>query len=126
MYWTLALAAWDLQLPPGCDTCANGYSEVLPFYARTIRDEYRFGLLSFRRDGVIAIYFGHTGLEVERRLDLLRAGTGSTTQQRTFFLTGNSHVVLTDPTRATTGGLSAGAWVRQMVGDDPAWAQAGP
>ena len=124
--WTLAVAAWDIQLPPGCDTCSDGYSEILPHYARTISDEYRFGLLGYRQDGVIALYFGHLGPEVERRLDLLRAGTQGTTQQRTFFLDGTQHVVLTDPTRATSGGLRADAWVRQMVTDDPTWAEAGP
>lgn len=124
--YAAAIASWNPQVPADCTDCLDSFTNWLPYYARTVTELHRFALLSFRRDNVIATYFGITQMQFETRYDALAAEMATTSYQRSFSLNGPQHVVLTDPTRTNGAGLSAAEWITRFVNDDPSWDSEGP
>jgi len=124
--WSAMLASWDLTFPPGCADCADGLSRLLPHYAATIDEPYRYGLLAYDQDAVIALYFGLDGGEVRDRLLALRAAMAATEHQRSFVLAGDGHVVLGMAGATASDGTTVAQWLLSYATDDPAWDDAGP
>jgi hypothetical protein len=124
--WAEINAAWNPYYPPGCAACEDALSEVLPFYASTVTEPHRIGLLSYRRDQVISTFFSLQPADFEAQYDAVVAEMNTTDEQRAFSLEGSRHVVLTDPTRTTSGGVVAAEWIDDLLSDDPAWDTVGP
>lgn len=124
--WPAMVASWDLTFPPGCAGCADGLSRILPHYAATIDEPYRYGLLAYDQDAVIALYFGLDGGEVRDRLTDLRAAMAATEGQRSFVVAGDGHVVLGSPGAATSDGTTTAEWLLAYATDDRSWDDAGP
>lgn len=121
--WT---AAWDLQQPPGCADCAEGLSRLLPHYAEAMPPGDRYAYLGHLSDAVIAIYYGDGAEVIASKHAELRVTLEASDRFGGFFLEGTDHVVLADPSRSTSAGLSALTWVEQFVADSPDWTTVGP
>lgn len=117
-------ASWNLQTPPGCSDCAQGFERWLPFYAQAFPTR-RFALLSTHGDGTIRLYFALDEGQFQSKLAALKAQAG--TLQKTYFLEGTGHVVLTNPQAKTSQGLRVRDFIRGFLGQGPtAWDHAGP
>lgn len=120
------IAAWDLEQPPGCADCAEGLSRLLPHYAAAMPPGDRYAYLGYQSDAVIALYFGEGVDAISRKHAELRATLEASDRFGGFFLEGTEHVVLADPGRSTSSGLSAAAWIERFVAGAPDWDSAGP
>ncbi|MBM4362348.1 MAG: hypothetical protein FJ104_06680 [Deltaproteobacteria bacterium] len=116
---------WKAALPPGCAGCAERPAEFLSFYADHLVAPRRYALTGFLGDAVIGAYFGLGPADIEAQLLTLRDAMAS--NQRALLLTGTKHSVTGEGlTQVASDGASPIPWMQQFVGDDPAWAHAGP
>src|SRR5690606_26278328 len=120
------VASWDLEAPPGCADCTDGLSRLLPHYSAAMPPGDRYAYLGFESDAVVALYWGEGVDAIAAKQAALRDTLAAAPAFNGFFLSGTEHVVLTSPGRATSGGVSAEAWVEQLVAGDPAWDTVGP
>lgn len=122
-----AMQAWKPEWPSGCTECSTrGYGALAPFLAGALPSPSRQAFLFFRKDGVIASYFGLPGTDIQAGIGQL-VGSAATNQH--FLLRdGDSHVLLGAPDTATSTGVVPRAWLRSFVeGGDANWApNAGP
>jgi hypothetical protein len=86
----------------------------------------RFALLSYTQDKTIRAF---TGILIPQQYENavmdLRTRLGA--KQKTFYVAGDSHVIIKqDPLPSTAAGLSAATWLQRFANDDPAWDNAGP
>ncbi|MBX5484039.1 MAG: hypothetical protein IRZ16_19620 [Myxococcaceae bacterium] len=77
----------------------------------------RYALLGLRQDGVIGLYFGLSGADVQARVDALRARAAPNV--KTFLFDGTDHAVMGKPNLATSDGGTPNAWIQQAVDDAP-------
>src|SRR5690606_2649296 len=118
--------AWDLEQPPGCADCAEGFSRLLPHYSSAMPPGDRYAYLGFEGDVVIALYWGEGVDAIASQHAALRTTLAGDDRMAGFFLDGTEHVVLADPSRATSTGLTAAAWIAQFIAGSPDWTTAGP
>ena len=119
--------AWDMDgaCPPGCGECKKNIATLPAYYSATYPSS-RLALLSYADDNVISVFFLTTqelfAAELEstaaKRIDPLP-------NMRYFIAPGSGHVVLGDLT-TTSGGVTVGSWLGQMVSDSPVWANISP
>lgn len=114
--WAQWRAAWNLQLPEGCDPrCASSIASITDL----IRQRYpnnRFGLISYSHDAVISTFMGLNSLEFNRRLESFVTEMGRQWPSgRAFILPGLLHVGFLTPTPAML------RWINAMITDDPSW-----
>lgn len=128
-------ARWNLgaSLDGFCPGCRSDLSQGL----RTLLARYpsdRMALLSHLQDAVIRGFFGTITLAPAPVLGPVPAATfeaelrrlGATVLDpspngRAFFTSGDGHPTLEDPVQVTTPPPGLGAWLEQMLSDDPAW-----
>lgn len=120
------VATWNVALPPGCAACGERLSAWLPFYASRITAPHRHALFSFLGDAMVAAAPGLDGAALETQILALRAATGP--NQKTFFLAGTRHGVLTPVGSSLTAsdGSRVQPWLSTFASDDPSWDHAGP
>jgi hypothetical protein len=120
------VAAWELEQPAGCADCADGLSLLLPHYAAALPASDRYAYLGYEADAVIALYYGEGADVIAAKHAALRTALEAEPRFGGFFLAGGDHVVLADPTRSTTSGVSAATWIDQLIDGSPGWATTGP
>lgn len=120
-------AAWNLNstLPEACVECQDELSAIFGFYASAL-PKNRGALLSYTKDQVIATYFGIPQEKVAEGLGVLGAELDGYANTRYFYVEGNSHVLFGDLGGISQNGVTAKAWVGQMLADDPGWANVKP
>ena len=120
-------AAWNLNatLPQECAECQDELSAIFGFYAAAF-PKNRAALLSYTHDQVIATYFAIPEEKVAEGLGVLAAELDGYANTRYFLVEGNSHVLLGDPAGISQNGVTAQAWLTQMLSDDDAWASVEP
>lgn len=121
--------AWNLDaaLPPNCAECLTDLDALFTYYA-TNYTKGRAALLSYTKDNVISAFYGpiptsqfEEGLKVltSTRLDGI-------SNFRYYYLPGENHVLLSNPDNVSMNGVVLKTWLKQMVDDDPAWANVSP
>lgn len=113
---------WNFQacLPPGCATCGSNVSSLYGFINSTV-PAHRIALLSYTQDQTIRGYLGLSALQFSSGLtELSAAQFDSSTNTARFFIAGQSHVLLFNPTLAVNG-VTLQQFITQMVTDDPVW-----
>jgi hypothetical protein len=114
---------WAMRFPASCSGCASDLG-ALPAALRAESGGDRYGLLSNLDDGVISTYFGISGGQLDTALLAERAAMSG--GQAAYFVTGTSHVLLSNPAMQTSDGVVLATWVSQWATGDSAWANAGP
>jgi hypothetical protein len=113
---------WNFQaaLPPACDTCATNVSSLYDFIASSA-PPHRLALLSYTQDQTMRSYLGLSAQQFANGLtELAAAQFSSSSNLAYFFLGGQSHVLLFNPT-LTVNGVTLQQFITQMVTDDPSW-----
>lgn len=123
--WT---SAWDLSpvLTQICgdDACEDDLSVVHASLAADFPSD-RMALLSSRQDRVFASYVGLSGDEYQAQLELLASEVlAPSGAWQPFFVDGDTHSLLFDPTSAASNGVTLQSWLTQMVTDSDAWTAA--
>lgn len=120
-------AAWNLNstLPEGCSTCQDELSAIFGFYAAAL-PKNRAALLSYTHDQVIAAYFSIPQAKVAEGLGVLAAELDGYANTRYFYVEGNSHVLFGNPGGISQNGVTAKAWLTQMLADDAGWKSVKP
>ena len=118
--WTEMMAAWNVPAPTGCPDCLDGLSNVTEFYQREVTDGDRYALLQYTQDSTIRTYTGLSASGLETAVRALVEPYAATSSHRVFILAGDSHVVLSNPSR-TSGGVVASDWVRAFATDGAGW-----
>lgn len=118
--WGPMMEAWQVPQPTGCPECLDALSNVTEFYQRTVTDGDRYALLQYTRDSTIRSYTNLSAASLETAVRALVAPFAATSSHRVFILDGDSHVVLTNPSR-TSGGVVASDWVEAFATDGPGW-----
>jgi len=120
-------AAWglDAALPADCAECATKLDGIFSYYGTKITNQ-RAALVSYTRDTVISQFFQISLDSFETGLDLLTTTRlDGQASFRYFYKEGEDHVLLGDP-EISQNGVVLKQWLRQMVEDDPAWANVKP
>jgi hypothetical protein len=118
--WAQWRNVWNMQLPAGCATCANGPSGFVDYY-RTKYPNSRFGVISFDYDVVIAPFMSLSLTQFHDELGaMLDHFDTSFANGHYFVLAGASHVGLVTPTTELK------TWVKQMVSDSTNWGSVRP
>lgn len=120
-------AAWNLNstLPEECSSCKDELSALFGFHAAAL-PKNRAALLSYTKDQVIAAYFSIAQDKVAEGLGVLAAELDGYPNTRYFYVEGNSHVLLGNPGGISQNGVTAKAWLTQMLADDPGWTSVKP
>ncbi|HLT29691.1 MAG TPA: pectin acetylesterase-family hydrolase [Myxococcaceae bacterium] len=142
-HWDDWVAAWDMALPEGCATCAEGLPQVMGHVlSQADAASARVGLLAYERDATVAWFFlAEKGagpfINPGPTLDAYQAGLGSllplydlSPASGYFILPGEQHVMLpgygyrqgdgtyTAPYPAPDGSTDLAAWIDAWaVGD---------
>lgn len=118
--WTDMISAWQVPAPTGCPECLMSLSNVSAYYRRTVTDGDRYALLQYTEDATIRNYTALSASRLSAAVLGLVEPFAATSSHRIFVLAGDSHVVMTNPSR-TSGGVVASDWVRAFVTDGPGW-----
>jgi len=113
---------WNFQaaVPATCDSCATNVSSIYDFIA-SASPPHRLALLSYTQDQTIRSYLGLSAQQFANGLtELAAAQFNSPSNRAYFFISGQSHVLLADPT-LTVNGVTLQQFITQMVTDDPGW-----
>ena len=116
--------AWNLNaaLPPDCPACLDDLYKLFDYYGPKYPTD-RASLLSYKQDNVISTLFQINGAHVAQGLDALATDVFANHDNfKFFYVDGNSHVLLDDPSQTSQGGVVLTDWITQQVTDDPAWA----
>lgn len=111
----------DSTVSADCAACRNDLSQGLV----TLQSKYpsdRMSLLSYTQDRVIRAYLGNASA-AQFQTDLYQLAVSRfdpSAQSRTFFVSGESHVLLTAPS-VTSQGTSLLTFLSQQIGDSAAW-----
>lgn len=123
--WRDMQASWNTTLPATCTGCTTDVRNVLPYLAAQMGPTARFGLMSYTQDQTIRAFTGILApQQFEQAVLELRSRLGA--RQKTFYVSGDSHVIVTQSPLPTVGGVPATTWIRQFVSDDAAWTNVGP
>ncbi len=126
--WNSWRTSWNLQLPPGCTSCATDLGSIIPYYARRFPPPARFALLSYTQDSTISGYYLISGAQFEMQLNALATTRfDPTSNGRYFFVTGNRHVLWTNVTSIqASNGTRLATWLQQFDRGDPMWRSVRP
>jgi hypothetical protein len=124
--WATMLESWQPPLPADCPECLVRLSNVLPYYARTMREGERFAIFASREDETIRTYFSYSPELMAMRVDAMVASIAAYDNEAVFVNDGAQHVLLGRPTLETSDGTSVREWVTAFATDDPAWGTVGP
>lgn len=136
-YWNL-----DATLPADCTACrgadGGGLVNALPYLADTYTDQ-RLALISSTTDGVIRTFYGFgyptcdstsamPAAEYTAAITALRTDViGTRPNFKMFTISSGGHVWLSSPLgTTTTGGVTLGAWLTQMLDGTAGWDHASP
>ncbi len=108
--WWAFQSAWDLRLPEGCPECVR-FPEILAHQVATLPDA-RFGLATYRDDGVVTVYLNFPIGGLGPATDTLLEGPYAEPGVEAFVLPGDAHVMLPGlDTLTAPDGTSFRAWV---------------
>lgn len=129
---TVVRAAWvaswraDRAMAPLCTECVEDWSKLFPAVAAKWPDD-RLALMSSLRDEVIRSFLLLSPGDFEAAVRRLATEVVQPLPHTaTFLVPGETHTFLGAPATFTAGGITAEAWLGQMVEDDPAWTSVGP
>lgn len=121
-------AQWKLQstVAAGCADCATDLSQSMSALQAKYPED-RLSLLSYTQDQVIRAYMGGiSGAQFQADLYQLAVKRFDTSvNSRTFFVTGDAHVLLTSPAVASQG-TSLLTFLTQQVSDSATWSTVRP
>jgi len=124
-----AIAAWNLQLPPGCAACSTSFPALADHLGATWPG-HRIGLTASTDDGTLRFYFGYPDaltFSTATRALLASDAYGPTTDQRYFAKKIVDHTMLGHLEWTTdTSTLTLRDWVVQWRDGDPLWANQAP
>ncbi len=115
--------AWNLgpAMAPGCVACQANVNAVLPYYAAAYHAS-RFALLSYNHDPTISIFFGIIPGQFAGGLgELTSKQIEPSTNVKYFVVDGYEHTMLGNLS-TTSQNVQLGAWLTDMVSDNPEWA----
>ena len=92
--WAEFVKAWQPELDPSCDGCANGFGAVLPHYAETVPAENQLVVAGYLEDAVISLYFALQTYQVKSRMEAMVASLPEDNPWGFLLLPGLDHVVL--------------------------------
>lgn len=121
--WQEFQEVWQLEVPQDCPDCAESLASMREYLLDTMLPGRRFGLMSFRRDTVIATFFGILPLLLEERLDNVCDDVQAREGVECFLVDGRLHTLLllgVEDTAAASG-MPLWRWMEMMVEDDPEW-----
>lgn len=129
--WQEWQSTWKPHLPPTCADCSQGVGKILDHYEKTLLAQGRkMALLTYERDAVIRSFMGYldtTGNLFKAEHDKLLLRMDNLPNARYFGMTGQKHVMLSEPDKLTsTGGVSLVSWIEWMYNDDPKWVNQKP
>jgi len=125
--WTAMRRAWGLQIPNGCTACEDHLSQFLPFYSTSIEGKYRFALLSFASDSVIASYLDLSPTKFSSEYTALLQKMDTNAHQQAFTMPGDRHMLLVRDTKEMrSNNVYIREWMQRFVNDDPNWSTVGP
>jgi len=121
--------AWNLNaaLPPDCPECLTDLDTLFTYYAKTFPNN-RAALLSYTKDNVISLFYGpiQTTYFEEGLKALTMTRLEGIPNFRYYYLPGENHVLLSNPKNVSADGVVLKTWLKQMVEDDPTWANVSP
>lgn len=121
--WGIWQETWGVALPDGCVDCDQRVGAVMEHARRTLTDQGRFALLSYRRDTIISAFFGLFPHEFEQRLMRYVDAVDADPNVQSFVLPGPLHTFMVigfDAIEADNG-LPLWRWIEQMIDGDPDW-----
>jgi hypothetical protein len=116
--------AWNLGavVDPLCSGCRDDLSAFYPALVAAYPND-RMALLDSEQDQVIRTYFMLMPADFQASLlATVHDRFDPTAMLRAFVIAGSQHVLLQGLDDVTSNGLTADAWLTQMIGDDAAWA----
>lgn len=114
--------AWQLDqtVAPLCPGCRDDFTRWIPALLSRYPGD-RYALLSSLQDGVIRGFFLLSAPEFEGSLlEMAHKVLDPHPSFRYYFVAGSKHTMLYAPPAPLLG------WLRQFIGDDPAWASVKP
>jgi len=123
--WQNMQSAWNMTLPASCVGCTTDPRNLLPYLAAQMGPTARFGLLTYTQDVTIRAF---TGILIPQQYEaaVLALRPRFAARQKTFYVDGDSHVIIKQNPLPTAGSLPAATWLQRFATDDPAWDHAGP
>jgi Pectinacetylesterase len=123
--WDAMKQAWNVQVPAGCTGCDTNITNALPFVSAQLGTG-KMGLASFTEDQTIRSFLLYPTASAFTK-DLNDVRTKMLPNQKSFFIEGNSHVMMTKSNPPTTAaGVSYYDWVTAFWNDAPTWDHVGP
>jgi hypothetical protein len=124
-------SAWNVgaALDPWCPECRSDLSAAFTVLADLHPDD-RLALVSHEQDAVMSVFMLETGSGFHAALAALEGSVLRPAGVRAFLDAGSDHMLLTPLTACGAGsyvdahdaaGVGLGAWLEQMVSDDPGW-----
>lgn len=116
--------AWGVELPEGCVDCEERIGALIEHAQRTLTQQGRFGLMSHRRDAIIATFMGLNVWDFEARLLDWAESVDGDDAVNYFFASGALHtfMIIGFDGVVADNGLPLWRWVEQLVDGDPEWA----
>ena len=121
--WEAWKEAWAPEFPDDCPECEDGVDALLNYFRTRLLDSGKFGLMSYKKDGIISTFFGLLPFQFEERLMELCALLDEEPDAQYFVVPGLLHtltIVGSDNIDAADG-TPLWWWISQMVNDDPEW-----
>lgn len=121
--WVDWQQTWGVRLPAGCIDCDQRVGAIIEHAQRTVADQGRFGLLSYRSDTIISAFMGLFPHEFEQRLLRLADSVDDDPRVNYFLVPGGLHTFMIlgfDRVEAESG-LPLWRWVEQMIEGDDDW-----
>ncbi len=115
---------WSLQLPPDCGDCGAQPERILE-HAAAAQPASRVGVLGSARDGVLALYAGVDGADIEARMGDVRTRVDGLPNVEAFVVSGPGHVVIANRL-ARSDGVSLTDWLAAYASDEAGWRSAWP
>lgn len=121
--------AWNLagSLLVNCPECKDGDWSLAYTRLSTTLPNDRMALLTTEEDGTISGYTLQNAAEFKTNIyDLATKRFDPTMNFKYFIQTGNTHTMLGNLSKHTTGGVNVKDYLSRMINDDPAWTSIKP
>lgn len=117
----------DLVVDPVCGQACKSDLSALYTKLATTYPEDRLALLSSVQDSVIAAYLGMLGVAFELEVRKLALNVlANQPRFKWFFIAGDTHTMLGNPSAAVVGGTNLWTWLDAMISDDASWTGLAP
>lgn len=117
----------DLVVDEVCGQGCKADLSLLYTKLATLYPNDRMALLSSVQDSVIAAYLGMLGIAFEIEVRKLALNVLSNQPNfKWFFIAGDTHTMLGNPSAASVGGTDLWTWLTAMVTDDASWTGLAP